>query len=273
MTINVNGELIDFSEPKIAGILNLTEDSFYDGGKYSTMDKALKQTEKLIVDGADFIDIGGQSTRPGADFLSAEVELKRIIPVLRQIKKEFPDSKISVDTFWSKVAEETVNEGAGMINDISGGNIDENMFSTIGRLKVPYVLMHMKGTPKTMSQQTNYKDLILDINYFFSEKINELKELGVNDILLDPGFGFSKTMEQNYEIMKNLDKFAIFNLPLYVGISRKGMIYKLLNTTAQKILTPTSALHLYALEHGAHLLRVHDVKEAKEIIKLWEMLR
>lgn len=273
MTININGELIDFNTPKIAGILNVTEDSFFDGGKHYTCNQALKQAEKLLTEGADFIDIGGQSTRPGAKFLSAEEELKRVIPVIKQIKKEFPTSKISVDTFWAKVAEETVNEGAGMINDISAGSIDHNMFPTIGRLKVPYVLMHMRGTPQTMSQLTDYKDLILDINYFFSEKIKELRELGVNDILLDPGFGFSKTLEQNYKLMKNLDKFTIFNLPLYVGISRKGMMYKLFNTSAREVLSATSALHLYALEHKANLLRVHDVKEAKEMIKLWEMLK
>ncbi len=273
MTINVNGELVDFEQPKIAGILNITEDSFFDGGKYSTEDKALKQAEKLLNEGADFIDIGGQSSRPGSEFISAEDELKRVIPIIKSIKKEFPESRLSIDTFWSKVAEESVNEGVGMINDISGGNIDEKMFETVGKLKVPYVLMHMRGTPQTMGQFTDYKDVVLDVNYYFSEKVSELRKYGVSDILLDPGFGFSKTLEQNYELMKNLDKMKIFGLPLYVGISRKRMIWQPLEITIEEALTGTSALNLFALQKGANLLRVHEVKEAKQMIKLWKMLK
>ncbi|MDR2122652.1 MAG: dihydropteroate synthase [Flavobacteriaceae bacterium] len=273
MTINVNGELIDLEQPKIAGILNITQDSFFDGGKYFTIEKALKQTEKLLAEGADFIDIGGQSTRPGSEFLSAEEELKRIIPVIKAIKKEFQQVRLSIDTFWSEVAKETVNEGAGMINDISGGSLDEKMFETIGELKVPYVLMHMRGTPQTMGQFTDYNNLVLDIIYYFSEKIEKLRKFGINDILLDPGFGFSKTLEQNYELLKNLDKFTLFNLPLYIGLSRKRMIYHLLNTDAKNALTGTSALNFYALQKGAHILRVHDVKEAKQMINLWKMLK
>ncbi len=273
MTININGEIIDLEYPKIAGILNITEDSFFDGGRYSTVNEALKQTEKLLNEGADFIDIGGQSTRPGSELISEEEELKRVIPVIKSIKKEFPNARISVDTFWSKVAEESINEGSGMINDISGGSMDKKMFETIGKLKVPYVLMHMKGTPKTMTQLTAYKDIVLDVNYYFSEKINKLREYGVSDILLDPGFGFSKTLEQNYELMKNLDKLSVFGLPLYVGISRKSMIWKLLETNVEDSLTGTAALNLFALQKGASLLRVHEVKEAKQIIKLWEMLK
>lgn len=272
MTININGDLVDCKEPKVAGILNVTPDSFFDGGRYSTIDKALKQTEKLIDEGADLIDIGGQSTRPDSDFLSDETELSIVIPVIKAIKKEFPRVKLSIDTFWSKVAIESVNEGVGMINDISGGTLDNKMFETMGKLNVPYVLMHMRGTPQTMGNYTNYENLITDINYYFSKKISELREFGVNDILLDPGFGFSKTLQQNYDLLKNMDKFKIFNLPLYIGISRKSMIYKCLETSAEDALIGTSALNLYALQKGAHILRVHDVKEAKQMIKLWKML-
>lgn len=272
MTININGDLVDCNEPKVAGILNVTPDSFFDGGRYSTIDKALKQTEKLIDEGADFIDIGGQSTRPDSEFLSDETELSIVIPVIKAIKKEFPRVKLSIDTFWSKVAIESVNEGVGMINDISGGTLDNKMFETMGKLNVPYVLMHMRGTPQTMGNYTDYENLITDINYYFSKKISELRKFGVNDILLDPGFGFSKTLQQNYDLLKNIDKFKIFNLPLYIGISRKSMIYKCLETSAEDALIGTSALNLYALQKGAQILRVHDVKEAKQMIKLWKML-
>lgn len=272
MTININGDLVDCKEPKVAGILNVTPDSFFDGDRYSTIDKALKQTEKLIDEGADIIDIGGQSTRPDSEFLSDETELSIVIPVIKAIKKEFPRVKLSIDTFWSKVAIESVNEGVGMINDISGGTLDNKMFETMGKLNVPYVLMHMRGTPQTMGNYTNYENLITDINYYFSKKVSELRKFGVNDILLDPGFGFSKTLQQNYDLLKNIDKFKIFNLPLYIGISRKSMIYKCLETSAEDALIGTSALNLYALQKGAHILRVHDVKEAKQMIKLWKML-
>lgn len=272
MTININGDLVDCNEPKVAGILNVTPDSFFDGGRYSTIDKALKQTEKLIDEGADFIDIGGQSTRPDSEFLSDETELSIVIPVIKAIKKEFPRVKLSIDTFWSKVAIESVNEGVGMINDISGGTLDNKMFETMGKLNVPYVLMHMRGTPQTMGNYTDYENIITDINYYFSKKISELRKFGVNDILLDPGFGFSKTLQQNYDLLKNIDKFKIFNLPLYIGISRKSMIYKCLETSAENALIGTSALNLYALQKGAHILRVHDVKEAKQMIKLWKLL-
>lgn len=272
MTININGDLVDCNEPKVAGIINVTPDSFFDGGRYSTIDKALKQTEKLIDEGADFIDIGGQSTRPDSEFLSDETELSIVIPVIKAIKKEFPRVKLSIDTFWSKVAIESVNEGVGMINDISGGTLDNKMLETMGKLNVPYVLMHMRGTPQTMGNYTDYENLITDINYYFSKKISELRKFGVNDILLDPGFGFSKTLQQNYDLLKNIDKFKIFNLPLYIGISRKSMIYKCLETSAEDALIGTSALNLYALQKGAHILRVHDVKEAKQMIKLWKML-
>lgn len=272
MTININGDLVDCNEPKVAGILNVTPDSFFDGGRYSTIVKALKQTEKLIDEGADFIDIGGQSTRPDSEFLSDETELSIVIPVIKAIKKEFPRVKLSIDTFWSKVAIESVNEGVGMINDISGGTLDNKMFETMGKLNVPYVIMHMRGTPQTMGNYTDYENLITDINYYFSKKISELRKFGVNDILLDPGFGFSKTLQQNYDLLKNIDKFKIFNLPLYIGISRKSMIYKCLETSAEDALIGTSALNLYALQKGAQILRVHDVKEAKQMIKLWKML-
>lgn len=270
MNINVNGNLVDVSLPKIAGILNITEDSFFDGGKYFSESNALKRVENMLSEGADFIDIGAQSTRPQSVMFSAEEENKRLLPVIKIIKKEFPEAMLSVDTFWSEVAKQTVLEGVGMINDISGGAIDDKMFETIGELKVPYVLMHMKGTPQTMTSQTDYNDLILDINYYFSEKIAQLRNFGVNDILLDVGFGFSKTLEQNYLLMKNLDKFKLFGLPLYVGISRKSMIYKLFNSSPSESLNGTSVLNFMALQKGAKILRVHDVKEAKEVVEIWK---
>ncbi|MGM5629943.1 dihydropteroate synthase [Apibacter raozihei] len=273
MTINLNGQLINFDVPKIAGILNLTPDSFFDGGKYKTIDHAIIQVEKLLDEGADLIDIGGQSTRPGSKLVSDKEEIDRILPVVKELVRRFPDIKISIDTFWSRVAEQTVNEGAAMINDISGGTIDSRMFPTMGRLNIPYVLMHMRGTPQTMNSFTDYNNLILDINFYFSEKLNELRNQGVTDILLDPGFGFSKNIDQNFELMKNLDKLAVFNLPIYVGISRKRMIYQPLNVTAEEALTGTAAVNLYALQKGANILRAHDVKEAKQVIKLWNLLK
>lgn len=272
MTINCNGKLLDLQSPKIMGILNLTEDSFYDGGKYNSILKAIKQTEKMLNEGATIIDIGTQSTRPNAKFISSKEEWKLLKDVVNQIIKNFPEAIFSIDTFWSEVAENCINEGFSMINDISGGNIDDKMFETVRKLKVPYVLMHIKGTPQTMQQNVDYDNIIKDINFYFAEKIQKLKSFGLNDLILDVGFGFSKTVEQNYELLSKLELIGFAHHPILVGISRKSMIYKTLNINAKDALNGTTALHLVALQKGAKILRVHDVKEAKECITLYETL-
>ncbi len=267
-TINCKGNLIDLNKPKVMGILNLTPDSFYDGGKYSSERLILLQVEKMIVEGATFIDIGAYSSRPGAKDLSENEELERITQILELILKNFPDIFISIDTFRSQVAKTCVEIGACMINDISGGNLDTNMFETIAKLQVPYVLMHMPGTPQTMQKLTDHEDIVKDIIYYFSKKINQLNILGVNDIILDVGFGFGKTLNQNYELLQKLKLFKSFDLPLLTGISRKSMIYKLLNITADEALNATSVTNTIALLNGSNILRVHDVKEAVETIKI-----
>ncbi len=267
-TINCKGNLIDLNKPKVMGILNLTPDSFYDGGKYSSERLILLQVEKMIVEGATFIDIGAYSSRPGAKDLSENEELERITQILELILKNFPDIFISIDTFRSQVAKTCVEIGACMINDISGGNLDTNMFETIAKLQVPYVLMHMPGTPQTMQKLTDHEDIVKDIIYYFSKKINQLNILGVNDIILDVGFGFGKTLDQNYELLQKLKLFKSFDLPLLTGISRKSMIYKLLNITADEALNATSVTNTIALLNGSNILRVHDVKEAVETIKI-----
>lgn len=269
MTINCKGTLIDLSRPKIMGILNLTPDSFSDGGKYNRIDKALHQAEKMLSQGADFIDIGGQSTRPNADFLSADQELQRVLPVIEQLIIRFPEILISVDTFWSKVASKSIESGAAMVNDISAGEIDPNMLDTVALLKVPYVLMHMQGTPQTMQNNTNYNNLVLDIQLFFSKKIAHLKSLGINDIILDLGYGFSKTTEQSFVLLKNQKDFYFGEYPILTGISRKSMIYKTLKTTPMESVNGTTALHMLALQNGASILRVHDVKQAVECVRLY----
>lgn len=267
-TINCKGNLIDLSRPKVMGILNLTPDSFYDGGKYKSERSILLQVEKMLVEGATFIDIGAYSSRPGAKDLSENEELNRITQTLELLIKNFPDILISIDTFRSNVAKICIETGACMINDISGGNLDKNMFETIAKLQVPYVLMHMPGTPQTMQKLTAYKDIVKDIIYYFSKKINQLSVLGINDIILDVGFGFGKTLDQNYELLQNLKLFESFDLPLLTGISRKSMIYKLLNITADEALNATSVTNTIALLNGSNILRVHDVKEAVETIKI-----
>ncbi len=250
------------------GILNLTPDSFYDGGKYKSERSILLQVEKMLDEGATFIDIGAYSSRPGAKDLSENEELNRITQTLELLIKNFPDILISIDTFRSNVAKICIETGACMINDISGGNLDKNMFETIAKLQVPYVLMHMPGTPQTMQKLTAYKDIVKDIIYYFSKKINQLSVLGINDIILDVGFGFGKTLDQNYELLQNLKLFESFDLPLLTGISRKSMIYKLLNITADEALNATSVTNTIALLNGSNILRVHDVKEAVETIKI-----
>ena len=273
MTINIKGNLLNFSVPKIMGILNVTPDSFFDGGKYSTSDKILKQVEKMINSGADIIDIGGYSSRPGATDIGVDEELKRVIPIVKLIRKQFPSALISIDTFRSKVAYESIITGGDIINDISGGNLDPKMFKTVANLKVPYILMHMKGNPRNMTENSNYHDVTNEICKYFSEKIEEARLEGINDLIIDPGFGFSKTTEQNYELLNNLDFLKQFQKPLLVGVSRKSMIYKILNSTPEKALNGTSILHTVSLLKGADILRTHDVKEAAECIKIIGQLK
>jgi len=272
MTINCKGRLLDLSTPKVMGVLNLTPDSFYDGGKFKNEKEALEQVEKNIQDGMDILDIGAYSSRPGADHISEEEELKRQSSVLQQITKEFPDLIISIDTFRSKVAKASIDQGAHIINDISAGNLDVNMMNFIADSQVPYIMMHMRGTPQTMKSMTSYEHLVTDIISYFSKKVMEARAKGINDILIDPGFGFAKTIDQNFELLNHLKALKSLNLPVVSGISRKSTIYKTLNIDAKEALNGTTALNMVALMNGSSILRVHDVLEAKQCITLHQKL-
>jgi len=250
------------------GIINVTPDSFYDGGKNNSVETALTQVRKHLEEGATLIDIGGYSSRPGADEVTEQEELNRTIPVIEAVLIAFPDTIISIDTFRSNVAKKAIEAGAAIINDISAGDLDDNMFSVVAEKQVPYILMHMQGTPETMQKNPNYKNIIQEITYYFSEKINALRKKGVNDIIIDPGFGFGKTLEHNYEILGKLNNFQLFNVPVLVGMSRKSMIYKLLKISAKESINGTIAANIIALQNGANVLRVHDVKEAVECVRL-----
>jgi len=266
--MNAGGKLIDLSSPKLMGILNITPDSFYDGGRYSSVDAALHRAERLLFEGADMLDIGAYSSRPGAANVTTDEEQARILPVIEALTKHFPDSILSVDTFRADVARASIEAGAHIINDISGGTMDDRMFSTVAELKVPYILMHMRGTPKTMQQLTDYTDLVDEVNLFFGKQIATLRQMGVIDIILDPGFGFAKTLQQNYELLNRLEELHIHGLPILGAISRKSMIYKKLGTTPEEALNGTTALNTLLLAKGVSILRVHDVKPAKEVITL-----
>lgn len=268
MTINCRGKLIDFSTPKVMGILNITPDSFFDGGKYKNESDFLLQTEKMLVEGATFIDVGAYSSRPGAKHISEEEELQRIVPVINLLIKNFPEIIISVDTFRSKVAQETINAGAAIVNDISGGKMDDNMFSTVAKLQVPYILMHMLGTPQNMQKNPIYKNVTTEIISFFATQIYKLHQLKLNDVIIDVGFGFGKTIDHNFEILKNLSLFKNLDAPILAGISRKSMLYKTLDISAQEALNATTSANTIALLNGANILRVHDVKEAVEAVKI-----
>ncbi len=272
LSINCKGNLIDLSVPKVMGILNITPDSFFDGGSYKDEKSILLQVEKMLTDGATFIDVGAYSSRPGADFVSEEEELNRILPVVNLILKEFPNTLLSIDTFRSNVAQKSIEIGASLVNDISAGMLDDKMLETVAKLQVPYIMMHMKGTPQTMQSLTNYEDIVKEMTYYFSERINKARSFGLNDIIIDPGFGFAKTLEQNYEVLHKMDYFSIFEVPILVGFSRKSMIYKVLETEAKNALNGTSVLNTIAFQKGAKILRVHDVKEAVECVKLIEKL-
>ena len=272
MTINCKGTLVDFSSPKVMGILNITPDSFFDGGKYQHKKAILTQTEKMLKEGATFIDVGAYSSRPGADHVSEEEELRRILPAVALLLREFPDIYLSIDTFRSRVAKKTIEAGAAVINDISGGNMDALMFKTIAQLQVPYILMHMQGTPQTMQHCPSYEHITTDLIQFFSEKMDELRRLQINDVIVDVGFGFGKTILHNFQLLKELHHFQTFNLPLLAGVSRKSMLYKTLNIHPNDALNATTSANTIALLHGANILRVHDVKEAVECIKIVEQL-
>tara|TARA_B100001741_G_scaffold14297_1_gene11006 strand:- start:240 stop:1064 length:825 start_codon:yes stop_codon:yes gene_type:complete len=272
MTINIRGKLMNFSVPKIMGILNITPDSFYDGGRYNSKYKIEKQIEKMIISGADIVDVGGYSSRPGAKDISIEDELNRVIPVIEIIKQKFPKTIVSIDTFRSRIASQAIISGADIVNDISGGNLDSAMFETVSKHKVPYILMHMSGNPGNMMSKTNYENVTKDLCRYFSKRIDKAKSCGINDIIIDPGFGFSKTTQQNYELLNNLEFFKEFQRPIVVGVSRKSMIYKTLNTTPDKALNGSSVLHTISLMKGANILRTHDVKEALECIKIVSQL-
>lgn len=272
-SINCNGVLLNFEEPKIMGILNLTSDSFYEKSRKNNLFDAIEEASNMLKDGADIIDIGAMSTRPGLDEISQEEELNRLLPVLIELRKKFPKAIFSIDTYRSEVANIAFDHGADIINDISGGTFDENMFRTIAKIKAPYVLMHTSDKPKIMQQKTQYNNILCSINLFFGNQIEKLYSLGVKDVIIDPGFGFGKTSEQGFHLLKNLSFFSELNVPILAGISRKSMIYKTLNTTPENALTGTIVLNLIALQNGASILRVHDVKEAVEVKKLFLLIK
>jgi len=267
-TLNIHGRIMDLSIPKVMGILNLTPDSFFDGGRHNELQTALKRTEQMLLEGADIIDIGAYSSRPNAQDISQHEEITRLLPVLKEIRKSFPDMVLSVDTFRAEVARVAVSEGVHIINDISAGQLDPEMFKTAASLKVPYILMHMKGSPQTMQQHAHYENLLSEVLDYFEKKVQELTELGVVDIILDPGFGFSKTVAHNYELLNQLETLKILGLPILAGVSRKTMIWKTLGITPDEALNGTTVLNTIALMKGARILRVHDVRAAVEAVKL-----
>jgi dihydropteroate synthase len=265
-SINCNGRLVDLNTPKIMGILNLTPDSFSDGGKFNNEKSALLHAEKLLKDGADFIDIGAQSTRPNAEYLSAEEEIRRIGNVISLIKKEFPEALISIDTFYADVVKFGYNEGMDVVNDISGGYFDENLLPTVAETRLPYILMHSNTSYATMHEKIHYEDITMSVNYYFSEKINQLQKLGIHDIILDPGFGFGKTIEDQYKMIDEIEHIGFEKFPLLIGISRKSFIYKPFGKLPTEINEETQNLHRKVLEKGAKILRVHDVAETKNLL-------
>ena len=272
--INVNGRLMDLSEPQVMGILNVTPDSFYAGSRGVTERYILDRLEQIMGEGASIVDIGTYSSRPGAQEVSVEEEMERLRTGLELIREHRPDAIVSVDTFRADVAKMCVEEyGVAIINDISAGQMDEQMFATIARLGVPYIIMHMKGTPQTMQTNPQYEHFLKEVFYYFSEKVQKLRDLGVKDIIIDPGFGFGKTLEHNYELMNHLEEFALFELPLLVGVSRKSMIYKFLDTTPEEALNGTTVLNTIVLQKGANILRVHDVREAVEAVKIVQKMK
>lgn len=273
MTINCKGRLIDLEIPKVMGILNITPNSFYDGGKHTGGSEILRHVEKMLLEGADFIDVGAYSSKPNAEFVSEKEELERILPVVQSILKHFPETLLSIDTFRSQVAKVCIENGAAMINDISAGLLDEKMIPTVADLKVPYIMMHLRGTPQTMQKLTDYEDIVKEMLFYFSERISAARSFGISDLIIDPGFGFAKTTDQNYEILQKLELFQMTDFPILAGLSRKSMVYKVLGSSAPEALNGTTALNMVALQKGTKILRVHDVKEAVECVKLSARIR
>ena len=272
MTINCKGQLIDLSIPKVMGILNVTPNSFFDGGKYKNEEEIISQADKMLSEGATFIDIGAYSSKPSAEFVSEEEEIERIVPVIKLILKHFPDALLSIDTFRGEVAKAGLESGAAIINDISAGELDDKMFEVIAKYNVPYIMMHMRGNPQTMQTLTQYDDIVKEMLFYFSEKVKKARSLGINDLILDPGFGFAKTTDQNYEVLQKMELFNLLELPILAGVSRKSMIYKTLGNSAQEALNGTTVLNTITLTKGAKILRVHDVKEALECVTLFEKM-
>lgn len=272
MTINCKGQLIDLTTPKVMGILNVTPNSFFDGGKYKNESEILSRVAKMVNEGATFIDIGAYSSKPSAEFVSEEEELQRIVPIVKLILEHFPKTLISIDTFRSEVAKACIENGAAIINDISAGILDDKMLETIAKYNVPYIMMHMRGTPQTMQTMTNYQNIVKEILFYFSERVAKARSFGVNDLIVDPGFGFAKTLEQNYEVLQKIELFEMLELPLLAGFSRKSMIYKTLHSSAEEALNGTTVLNTIALTKGAKILRVHDVKEAMECVTLFNKI-
>lgn len=273
-TINCRGQLIDISTPAVMGIINITPDSFFSGSRFNSEAAILERVGQIVDEGGSMVDVGAYSSRQGAENVSADIELARLLPALKVIRDRYPNLIVSVDTFRAEVAERVVTEGfADIINDISGGEMDGAMFDTVARLKVPYILMHMQGTPDTMQLNPTYRDVVADVSLWLSERVDKLRSMGVNDIIIDPGFGFGKTVEHNYSMLNRLDEFRLFQLPLLVGLSRKSMIYKVLDGDPEGSLNGTTALNTVALLKGANILRVHDVKEAVECVKLVSELK
>ncbi|QOG01525.1 dihydropteroate synthase [Flavobacterium sp. MDT1-60] len=272
MLINCKGKLIDLSIPKVMGILNVTPNSFFDGGKYKNEEEIISQVGKMLSEGATFIDIGAYSSKPSAEFVTEAEEIERIVPVIELILKHFPEALLSIDTFRAEVAKASLESGASIINDIAAGELDDKMFGVIAHYNVPYIMMHMRGNPQTMQSLTQYEDIAKEMLFYFSEKVNKARSMGINDLILDPGFGFAKTTDQNYEVLQKMELFNLLELPVLAGVSRKSMIYKTLNITAQEALNGTTFLNTIALTKGAKILRVHDVKEAMECIALFNKM-
>lgn len=272
MLINCKGQLIDLSTPKVMGILNVTPNSFFDGGKYSNEDEIISRVDKMLAEGATFIDIGAYSSKPSAEFVSEKEEIERIVPAIELILKHFPETLLSIDTFRAEVAKASIESGAAIINDIAAGELDDKMFDVIADYNVPYIMMHMRGNPQTMQSLTKYEDIVKEMLFYFSEKVHKARSLGINDLILDPGFGFAKTTDQNYEVLQKMELFNLLELPVLAGVSRKSMIYKTLHNTPQEALNGTTFLNTIALTKGAKILRVHDVKEAMECVTLFDKL-
>ncbi len=270
-TLNCNGTLLTLTDPIVMGILNITPDSFSDGGQFNTLEKAIRRTEEMISEGASIIDVGGYSSRPNAAHISLSKERTRLYPVIQKIRAEFPEVLISVDTFRAEIAEEMIAMGVHLINDISGGLMDEKMMETVGRYPVPYIIMHMQGTPQTMQTKPEYQDITKEVWVYFTERVQTAKTAGIKDLVIDPGFGFGKKMSHNYTLLNHLSLFTAIQLPLMVGLSRKSMIYKLLNISPQETLPFTTALHLKAMEKGAKILRVHEVETAVKAVSLYQL--